>query len=122
MSTRCVINFCDSDGTHVAKVYRHCDGYPGPNGVDGDMQKFFEAVQAETQDTRFDHAEYLAAKFIVWQAEQNRKYTSGKPLDFLSVGIITRDPGDIEYIWTVTCCADQDKSALPTVTYKEALE
>ena len=83
------------------------------------MQKFFEAVKADTQGTRFDQADYLAAKFVVWQAEKNR---NGKPLDFLGLGIITKDPGDIAYIWTGTCCADQDKSALPTVTYKEALE
>ncbi len=123
MSTRCVINF--TDGKRIdAKVYRHSDGYPdGPNGVPADLKHFFADVVKQTKDTRFDDPSYLAAKYVVWQADQNRqmedKYhaslqKAGDPrfeqqhestsmLDFLGVGIVLEDPGDIEYRYFVDC-------------------
>ena len=120
MSTRCTINFCQSRKT-IAKIYRHSDGYPdGPCGVLADLDTFFAAVEAQTTDTRFGDPSYLAAKFVVWQAEQNTKYTpifaktDPAPLNFLSLGIITRDPGDIEHTYFVDC----DTNGRPTVRHK----
>lgn len=113
MSTRCIINFC-SGGEIIAKVYRHCDGYPCPiNGVDSSLEDFFNAVQEECFDTRFDDPSYLAAKFVVWQAG---KYAN-KPgsLNFLSVGVLMEDPSDIQYRWFVDC----DSSSKPQFRFEE---
>ena len=110
MSTRCNIHFCeDYPAAIVANVYRHCDGYPdGECGVLADLQAFFVAVEHDTKDTRFDDAEYLAAKYVAWQAAQNHQgrlacHPEGGPLDFLSVGICLEDHGDIEYRYSVIC-------------------
>jgi hypothetical protein len=110
MSTRCTINFCYQSKDHInAKIYRHCDGYP--EGVLPDLEEFFKAVVADTTDTRFGDPNYLAAKFVVWQAAQNAKhydsstgeYVASKPLDFISLGICMKDPGDIEHTYFVVC-------------------
>lgn len=101
MSTRCNIHFTYGDDV-CANVYRHSDGYPdGKHGVPADLEKFFKAVEKETTDHRFDDPEYLAAKFIVWQAGEY----SGEPgsLDFISLGVCTEDHGDVAYIYTVDC-------------------
>ncbi|MEE8615537.1 MAG: hypothetical protein V3T11_10045 [Roseateles sp.] len=117
MSTRCVINFVE--GTqHAAKIYRHCDGYPdGEHGVPASLQQFFADVKKQATDTRFGDASYLAAKFVVWQADQNAG-DSDKPLDFISLGIITSDPGDIEFVYTVDCGRMTDGK--PTVDHRHA--
>ena len=65
MSTRCMINFCEG-GKVCSKIYRHYDG----DIACEDLEAFFDEVEAQCEgDTRFDHAEYLAAKFVVWQAK-----------------------------------------------------
>lgn len=126
MSTRCNIHFTYAGRDEVeANVYRHSDGYP--DGVLPDLEKFFEAVEAQTSDTRFNDPTYLAAKFVVWQAGEYARmgaynYLTGKtgevkPLDFLSVGVMTRDAGDGEYIYTVECGPHPSR---PKVTHKEA--
>lgn len=128
MSTRCVINFSDGPTRLVAKVYRHCDGYPdGDSGILADLQRFFADVESQTNDTRFDDAAYLAAKYVVWQASRNAytynlvngkmRRVKAKPLDFLSVGILVADPGDIEYVYTVDCDR-HDASGRPVVTHR----
>jgi hypothetical protein len=112
MSTRATVHFTYADENKpTAIVYRHSDGYP--EGLGKDLEKFFDAVEAQTSDTRFDDPSYLAAKFVVWQADQytvkydrsspEPKETKGNMLDFLSVGIVMSDPGDIEYRYTVKC-------------------
>jgi hypothetical protein len=121
MSTRCVINFTAGKEI-IAKVYRHCDGYP--DGVLPDLQTFFTAVEGDTKDTRFGDPSYLAAKYVVWQAEQyantydfrtNPPSKKAKPrLDFLSVGIVLTNPFDIEYEYDVQC-ARLDSKGRPTV-------
>lgn len=124
MSTRCTINFVE--GTHhVAKIYRHSDGYPDGPGVLGDMEKFFSEVERQTADTRFTDASYLAAKFVVWQAELVARRLERSDLDakkhnlvFLGVGILTKDPSDIEYTYKVDCAKLNEKTGYPTVTYK----
>lgn len=115
MSTRCTIHFHDGPGeTSRAIVYRHADGYPeGDHGVLKDLGRFFDAVEAQTKDTRFGDPEYLAAKYVVWQAKENAvKFTwngdtyeivPSEPLDFLSLGVTLKDPADIEYRYHVRC-------------------
>lgn len=127
MSTRCVINFT-FDGNVEAKVYRHSDGYPdGPNGVPADLAKFFVEVEKHTPDHRFDDPSYLAARFVVWQADRlaktydssKRGYTKNKRLNFLGVGIVMENPGDIEYEYTVAC-STHDQNGRPIVSVSEA--
>lgn len=120
MSTRCNIHFVEGKRLD-ANIYRHCDGYPDTNtGVLADLQSFFKQVKKEcTKDmygTRFDDASYFAAKFVVWQAGQNAR---GGSLAFGSLGIVSQDAGDGEYIYTVDC-GKLDHNGFPTVTYKEA--
>lgn len=129
MSTRCTINF--GEGTQVeAKIYRHCDGYPeGDNGVLADLQRFFADVESQTKDTRFGDPSYLAAKFVVWQAYENANvgYTGPLPhragtpnrLDFLSLGIMAKDPSDIEYRYFVDS-GKLDEKGRPTVRQRKA--
>lgn len=142
MSTRCNIHFCEGS-TVVANIYRHSDGYPNTeHGVLNDLKKFFKEVQRQTKDTRFSDASYLAAKFVVWQANENVKgatdcidrmvkavpdlapgYEKQRPggnLDFLSLGITNEDAGDGEYVYTVDC-AKHDKKGYPEVTHRSVL-
>ncbi len=83
MSTSATINFMD--GTTVkARVYRHFDGYD----IETDLQRFLDAVAKQCPgDTRFDDAEYLAAKYVVWQAGEYAKDKT-KPLVFNGVGVL----------------------------------
>jgi len=113
MSTRCVINFCEN-GEVVAKIYRHYDGYPSTKssskkGVDTDLEIFFDEVCSECRDTRFYDAAFLAARFIVWQAQENNFSILGRilgKLNFSGIGVLMKDPGDIEYRWFVDCDND----------------
>ena len=102
MSTRATVHF-EQNGEAQAIVYRHSDGYP--EGLGNDLQTFFGDVQLQTRDTRFSNPCYLAAKFVVWQAARYADQTAegAKPLDFLGVGIVMEDPGDIEYRYHVGC-------------------
>lgn len=112
MSTRCTINFMYGENEIAAKIYRHSDGYPDTeHGVPADLDRFFKDVQAQTKDTRFSDPSYLAAKYVVWQAAQ---YAGDNPLDFLSVGVCMKDPGDIEYTYFVTWTG----GPLPEVTWE----
>lgn len=128
MSTRCVINFCHGKRV-VAKIYRHHDGYPDTDGgVLADLTKFVTTVEAQTNDTRFSDPSYLAAKFVVWQADQNSRvydsktgaYKPGKQLEFLGVGILTEDPGDIDFRYFLDC--SNLVNGKPTVTYEKYAE
>jgi hypothetical protein len=115
MSTRCAINF--TRGRDIAaKIYRHSDGYPdGDAGVPADLEKFFDAVEEGTPNSgpRFDQPEYLAAKFVVWQADQNahtfdgKRYRKTGKLDFIGVGVLMENPGDIEYEYFVNCSSGE---------------
>lgn len=111
MSTRATIHFTNSPGVEpVAIIYRHCDGYP--DGLGEDLKTFIEEVKNQTSDTRFNDPAYLAAKWVVWDANQmvdsgygKNGWKEGEPkmLDFLSVGIVNEDPDDIEYRYIVIC-------------------
>lgn len=107
MGTRTNIHFMDGERM-VANIYRHYDGYP--EGVLPDLQSFFKEVKDNLPDTRFTDAEYLAAKYVTWQAKKNATKYNGETgkhspadhfLDFLSLGVCIEDHGDIEFIYEV---------------------
>lgn len=124
MSTRATIHFTRGGETD-AIIYRHGDGYP--DGLGEDLKTFLNEV-AKLPDNRFNDPAYLAAKWVVWDAAQMAKShdevvksfgrESHGPLDFLSVGILMKDPGDIEYRWTVDC-GKHDKTGKPTVSHEK---
>jgi hypothetical protein len=110
MSTRSTTHFIA--GKYCpAIIYRHSDGYPEGAGVD--LRKFL-AECATLRDTRLNDPSYLAARYVVFLAQMfNRGYEfkGGKMietvpksrLDFISVGVVNKDPGDIEYRYVVDC-------------------
>lgn len=108
MSTRSTTHFVEHGHTR-AIVYRHSDGYPEGHGAD--LRQFFDAIEAQTADHRYDDPSYLAAKLVVWLADRfARRYDTAtgewirsEPLDFLSVGVCLTDPGDIEYLYEIDC-------------------
>ena len=108
MSTRCTTHFTYADRSE-AIIYRHSDGYPSGHGQT--LLDFFAAVKAQTKDTRFNQPGYLAAKLVVFLApmfsshwdSKAKDFVPGEPLDFLSLGVTTEDPGDIEYRYMVRC-------------------
>jgi len=115
MSTRGQISF-NHGKQRYALIYVHCDMYPdGEHGGPARLQRFFKEVQKQTKDTRFNCAEYLAAKFVVWQAAQYAK-DKNKPLEFLFLGVTTKEHGDIEFLYTVDC-DKMDENGFPTVTW-----
>lgn len=118
MSTRMTAHFRHGSpdkpvGKVSAIVYRHLDGYP--DGFLPDFEEFLDEVEKQApNDTRFNDPEYLAAKYVVWQAMQ---YGGGdRYLDFLSVGVTTQDPADIEYRYTIWC---DMRGGRPQVTYEK---
>jgi len=115
MSTRCVIEFAWKD-TPVAYIYRHSDGYPdSEHGVPADLCRFLLEVDTTLADKRFGDPEYLAAKFVVWQAAQ-----FGSGLDFLSLGITTgveEKHEDINYVYRVS---SQEGRGMPLIKWRAA--
>ena len=142
MSTRTNIHF--NHGADIrANIYRHSDGYPGKvkngvateYGVLQDLLKFFRILKAEVPDSRMGHAEYLAAKFLVWQSRELTQYARvykpaegpvgedgygpTHPLQFLGVSPCIHDHGDIEYVYEVDC-DNRDDEGFPVVRWKPA--
>lgn len=111
MSTRSSTHFTYGGEKHepAAIVYRHWDGYPDGHGLD--LFEFFAEVERQTRDTRFDDPTYLAAKLVVWLAD---KFGEANQLDFLGVGVVTKDPEDIEFYYVVNC-GELDANGRPTV-------
>lgn len=118
MSTRAKVHFiCDEK--IIATIYQHCDG----DSLGKDLLKFFAEVQNQVpNDTRFNDAAYLAAKFVVWDAHRMHdmgvEYGGKKKenyLDFLSVGIVEGDYDDIAYIYTVNC-EQMDDNGFPKIS------
>lgn len=133
MSTRCNIHFVQ-DGITVANIYRHGDGYPRTScGVLADFKRFCQDVKAHTKGgmygNRFDDPAYLAAKFVVWQANENVRQVNRynrqtkkplrKRLDFISLGIMNEDAGDGAYVYTVDC-GNLTKRGTPRITWARA--
>jgi len=115
MSTRATIHFQYQSREHEwvseAIVYRHGDGYPGPDGLESDLSAFLNTV-AKLDDTRFNDPAYLAAKWVVFDAARYVKMMmrlrkeKQHILSFLSIGIVREDPADIEYRYLVRCMGD----------------
>ena len=120
----------------VSNIYRHSDGYPGKEveyGVLSDILEFYDTLLAEVPDNRLrGDGEYLAAKFLVWQADKNALYdTYGKDetgkwdydesrkhrLRFLGVSPCIEDHGDIEFIYELDA-DDLDAKGCPVVRWK----
>jgi hypothetical protein len=127
VSTRCTFHFetkVKDQTVTDAIVYQHSDGYP--EGVLPELEEFFATVEAEASDTRYTDPSYLAAKFVVWLAREFTKPTTWAPdrkqgsLDFLSVGICQRDPGDIEYRYHLDC-SYREGGGRPVVTHEDVL-
>jgi hypothetical protein len=130
MSTRATIHFLyKEDSKPTAIIYRHSDGYPEEPGLGQDLQRFVADIRANVKDKRFGDAAYLAAKWVVWDAHQYRAMLAGvdkrmqresKEVDhicnFLSIGILRADPGDIEYRYKVVC------DGVPTITCEKITE
>lgn len=119
MSTRSTTHFNYGDKT-VAIIYRHPDGYPDRAGLD--IRRFFNECKT-LEDSRLIDPSYLAAKYVVFLADmfnkrteyKNGKFTEKKPesrLEFISVGVVLEDPGDIEYRYVIDC-ANIDANGLP---------
>jgi hypothetical protein len=116
MSTRCTIHFhWNKKEKPTAIIYRHGDGYP--EEVLPDLEQFFTDVEEQTNDTQFGDPSYLAAKFVVWQADKNAMnyrpdasgnwgYIKGNMLDFISLGVLVDDPDDIEWRYHIWCGGD----------------
>lgn len=98
MFTRCTTHFKGS-GADVAIIYRHGDGYPDGHGTD--LLAFLKEC-AKLRDPRFEDPPYLAAKLVVWLANAFRS-PQAPLLEFISVGVMMEDPGDIAYMYTVDC-------------------
>ena len=114
MSTRCNTHFTQYGATE-ANVYVHSDGYPdGEHGIPQRFGRFCRDLEEQTTDTRYGDPAFLAAKFLVWVAGQYAN-DPRKPLEFLSVGIMTKDAGDAAYVYTVDCTSQQR----PPVTWTE---
>lgn len=127
MSTRAQIYFGDNYDPKTALIYRHSDGYPeSEHGVLADLQQFFSDVEEQTKDgiggTRFNDPSYLAAKYVVWQANKNnqseRVLKQATPLDFIGIGIDNQIHGDIEYLYYVKCSEGIIGKTRPEVTYE----
>ena len=121
MSTRATIHFHYQTSTKPeAIIYRHGDGYP--DGLGLDLQRFFLELEKHVSDRRFNDPSYLAAKWVVWDADQMAQYTGlngnkkKHKLAFLSVGVVMQDPGDIEYRYHVWCGKPQQGKDWPEVT------
>jgi hypothetical protein len=106
----------------VAIIYRHSDGYP--EGAGTDILRFLEEC-AKLSDPRFTDPSYLAAKYVVFLANEFNcgyefkgkdfvKTPKGSRLDFLSVGVMDSDPSDIEFRYVIDCGTIENKR--PKVT------
>jgi len=110
VATRSTTQFC-SGGEPVALVYKHWDGYP--EEMARVFARFFAAVEAQAADTRYGDPSYLAARWVVFLAGEYAK--KGGPLDFISVGVLLADPGDIDYRYVVECNERDSLSERPRV-------
>ena len=116
MSTPCTVTFERSGG----RIYKHWDGYP--EEMLPLLKRFLDTVEAETKDTRFSDASYLAAKFVVFLANEYRREGAAQ-MDFLSVGILPSEgefgAGDFgeHFSYHVDCELLNRKTGRPTIRY-----
>jgi hypothetical protein len=112
MSTRSTTHFTyEANSKPTAIIYRHSDGYPEGAGVD--LRRFIKQC-SELNDSRLSDPSYLAAKYVVFLADmfnwsydfKNGGMEKKRPasrLEFISVGVVNEDPGDIEYRYVINC-------------------
>ena len=115
MSTRSTAHFFLGNADKPdAIIYRHADGYP--DGAGSDILAFLKELHENVEDNRLDDPSYLSAKYVVFLARLfnigYRGEVKSSPLDFISVGIMNEDPGDIEYRYEIRC---QGRGELPIV-------
>jgi len=125
MATRSTTHFMFSAKETAAIVYRHWDGYPEVAGEA--ILRFLRTVKENTADTRFGDAEYLAARYVAFLADEfssQQSFVDGVWVEkalpkyaFISVGVCMSDPGDIEYRYRVHCWDVPTSEGLPPVTY-----
>ena len=118
MGTRATFHFRDHEGRTTAIIYRGMDGYPEEAGVD--LLGFLDDVKSHApNDPRFGHPQVLAARYVVWlsqtifakvsdfatyfAADEPPKEERPWTLDFHWMGIVDRDPTDIEYRYVIDC-------------------
>ena len=121
MSTNAIIRFTAGEEV-IAHLYQHADGYPdGEHGVPATLERFFDAIESQTGDTRYTDPAYLAARFVVFSAYGNSRHASCEHgyarsgdraaphahgelpcLAFLSIGVVS-DTYSGEYVYTVDC-------------------
>jgi hypothetical protein len=107
MATSCTVTFI-SQNSPAAIIYRHHDGYPESAGKD--ILNFLDTC-SKLPDSRLDDPSYLAAKYVVWLANQFNE-NPNNPLDFLGVGVCLKNPLYLDYTYEINC-----SSSPPSVTY-----
>jgi hypothetical protein len=121
MSTRSTTHFTfDGALEPTAIIYRHSDECPDGAGMD--IMRFLDEC-AKLKDNRFGEPSYLAAKYVVfladifnWDYHCDHSEPKRPPsrLDFISVGVVMKDPLDIEYRYVITC---HDRGSRPTIKF-----
>ena len=115
MSTRSQWSFREN-GKQIALIYKHSDGYPdGFHGGFALWKRFTDKIVKDAVTSnygyRFDCAEYLAARFVVFLAAYENKENN---LAFGGIGISKELHGDIEYLYEIDC----DSSLVPVLHCK----
>lgn len=120
MSTRSNIIFSGGHGQPAA-VFQYLNGMP--EAVLPDLARFFADLQAVNAtararpgDTRFAHPEYLAARYITWQAGQWAAEDAADPLSVIGLGVGAQDIDMIAWTYQVTC---NDPDTWPQVSYRQ---
>ena len=115
MSTRSQWSFREN-GKQIALIYKHSDGYPdGFHGGFALWKRFTDKIVKDAVTSnygyRFDCAEYLAARFVVFLAAYENKENN---LAFGGIGISKELHGDIEYLYEIDC----DNEKVPVIRCK----
>ena len=115
MSTRSQWSFREK-GKQIALIYKHSDGYPdGFHGGFALWKRFTDKIVKDAVTSnygnRFDDAEYLAARFVVFLAVYENKENN---LAFGGIGISKELHGDIEYLYEIDC----DNEKVPVLRCK----
>jgi hypothetical protein len=99
MSTRSTIHFKGYGGETTAIIYRHCDGYIA--GAGADLLTFLD----EIEEAGTAGGSGLASAYVAWALGED-----------VQAEIMTADPGDIQYRYTVERV---EFTACYTVTVRE---
>lgn len=117
ISTRASIHFLsEGDDKPEAIVFRHGDG--DPDGAGQDLLRFCADLSANLTDTRFLDPTLLAARWVVWDAQNYQEAVGnqgGHRCDFLGVRVMLEDSPDIAYRYLVLCRGLYGKGTRPKV-------